>query len=382
MTKHTITVSVVMPCYKVEKYLPKCIESVLASTLSNMEIILVDDGSPDKCGQIIDNYAKKDKRIVPIHKKNGGYGSAVNAGIKKARGEYIGIVETDDWISPDMYEILYNTAKKTNADCVKGNFYHCISREKEIPHLFVNTLPINTSFTLKEHPELLLLAPSIWSAIYKKSFLDKKEISLVEDIRPYEDLPFAFEVYAKAEKIVLVNQYVYFYRCEPNQGSSTVRGDRKLFNVTKQFDTTIKKLYQLGVWDFVKEGVYKHLYNTMTLFVGNANIWLKKSLYNEFHKLCCIFQCDNISYVYFNGMERKKIKYLEQNRFFKYYFFQEKKNKAVLKFLNFIPLLSIRRYKDKKKINIFGIPVLKFQYKPNKIKIYFFGVPLLCFFKD
>ena len=115
-------VSIVMPTYKVEKYFRQCLESVINQTLTDIEIIPVDDGSPDNCGKIMDEYAAKDSRIKPIHQENGGYGKAVNAGIEAATGEYIGIVETDDWIEPDMYEKLYNQAVKLDADVCKCGF--------------------------------------------------------------------------------------------------------------------------------------------------------------------------------------------------------------------------------------------------------------------
>ena len=98
MTKNKPKVSVVVPIYKVEKYLCECVDSILAQTLHDIEVILVDDGSPDKCPEIVDEYAKKDKRVVAVHQKNAGYSTAVNKGIAMAKGEYIGVIESDDWI--------------------------------------------------------------------------------------------------------------------------------------------------------------------------------------------------------------------------------------------------------------------------------------------
>lgn len=97
-------ISVVVPIYGVEKYLKQCVDSILNQTFKNMEVILVDDGSRDRCPQMVDEYAAQDARVVAIHQPNGGYGKAVNAGIARARGKYIGIIESDDWIAPDMYE--------------------------------------------------------------------------------------------------------------------------------------------------------------------------------------------------------------------------------------------------------------------------------------
>lgn len=112
-------VSIIVPIYNVEKYLPKCIESIINQTLTNIEIILVNDGSTDSSGKIADEYAKKDERIIVIHKENRGQGSARNVGIDIAKGEYIGFVDSDDWIDEEMYEKLYTNAKEYNSDvCV------------------------------------------------------------------------------------------------------------------------------------------------------------------------------------------------------------------------------------------------------------------------
>ena len=109
-------ISVILPIYKVEKYLKKCIESILTQTYKNLDIILVDDGSPDKCGEIIEEFRKKDKRIRTIHQNNGGLSAARNNGIKIANGKYIVCIDSDDWIEKDMIEVLYKNIVNTNSD--------------------------------------------------------------------------------------------------------------------------------------------------------------------------------------------------------------------------------------------------------------------------
>lgn len=109
-------ISIIIPVYKVEKYLPRCIESVAAQTYKNIEIILVDDGSPDRCPEICDEYARKDSRLTVIHKENGGLSDARNAGIEAAHGRYIGFVDSDDYIHPDMYKELYTVLMEERAD--------------------------------------------------------------------------------------------------------------------------------------------------------------------------------------------------------------------------------------------------------------------------
>ena len=109
-------ISVIVPIYNVEKYLDRCVDSIINQTYKNLEIILVDDGSPDNCLAICDSWAEKDRRIKVIHKENGGVSSARNSALDIASGDYIGFVDSDDWIEPDMYEILIKNAKKYDAD--------------------------------------------------------------------------------------------------------------------------------------------------------------------------------------------------------------------------------------------------------------------------
>ena len=117
-------ISVIVPIYKVEDYLDRCIESIVGQTYSNLEIILVDDGSPDSCPQLCDEYAKKDSRIKVIHKQNGGVSSARNEGLKFAHGEYIGFVDPDDYVHPSMYEKLIDCIHKNQCQIAVCRFSH------------------------------------------------------------------------------------------------------------------------------------------------------------------------------------------------------------------------------------------------------------------
>ncbi|MDR0741844.1 MAG: glycosyltransferase [Puniceicoccales bacterium] len=163
-------VSIIVPIYGVERYLCQCLDSILAQTLRGIEIILVDDGSPDKCPQIADKYAAKDRRIVAIHQTNGGYGKACNTGLGKATGEYVAIVELDDFIVSDMYKILYAVAKKYNVDVVKSafNIYFDISNRKPKIGRKYSWFSSSDShyekprkvFTITEHPEFFYFHPS------------------------------------------------------------------------------------------------------------------------------------------------------------------------------------------------------------------------------
>ena len=176
-------ISVLIPVYGVEKYLKTALDSVLKQTLADIEIILIDDGSKDNCPQIIDEYALKDSRIVAIHKQNGGYGHSMNVGLSKASGEYIAILEPDDYIDSSMYEDLYKIALKYDSDVVKSCFYDNLesSQETRIKKTeWKDWIPEDRSFTIKENAFFLHYHPSIWSCIYKKSFLEKHNIRFIE----------------------------------------------------------------------------------------------------------------------------------------------------------------------------------------------------------
>ncbi len=218
----TPKVSIIVPIYGVEKYIHQCVDSILAQTLKDIEILLVDDGSKDRCPEIVDEYAKKDKRIVAIHKPNGGYGSAVNKGLEAANGEYIGIVEPDDWIDTTMYEKLYNKAKTDNVDIVKSKFYIYYDIDK-IKHEENKYLDINWYnnkreaprgiFTIDEYADFFYFHPSIWSAIYKASLIKDHNISL-EEIpgAGWTDNLFQVQTMCLAKSITYLDEALYFYR--------------------------------------------------------------------------------------------------------------------------------------------------------------------------
>ena len=166
-------ISVIVPVYKVEKYLEKCIESVLKQTYTNLQIILVDDGSPDNCGKICDEYAKKDSRIEVIHKINGGLSDARNVGINRANGRYIGFVDSDDYIKEDMYEKLINLIKEYDADISICNLYDVIDGKEYVRNKDNGIHEYSRIDILKE----ILLDKNIqsyaWNKLYKKELFDE-----------------------------------------------------------------------------------------------------------------------------------------------------------------------------------------------------------------
>lgn len=162
-------ISVIIPVYKVEKYLPKCLESVMGQTYKNLEIILVDDGSPDNCGKICDKYAAKDNRIRIIHKLNGGLSDARNAGLDIATGEYIGFVDSDDYIALNMYEIMLKNAVKNNADISLCGYYNVYENGVIERNYSLNERKVLDALEgLKEVIYSKKYGIMAWSKLYKK----------------------------------------------------------------------------------------------------------------------------------------------------------------------------------------------------------------------
>ena len=163
-------VSVLVPIFNVEQYLEECLDSIVNQTLEDIEIICINDGSTDSSLKIIKKYAKNDPRFVIIDKKNSGYGDSMNMGLKKATGEYIGIVESDDWIEHDMFEQLYKSASENDAEVVKANFYNLYT-SPEYKHLdgiiekVVNHEEVGRIIDTTTQNTIMWQQPSIWSSI-------------------------------------------------------------------------------------------------------------------------------------------------------------------------------------------------------------------------
>lgn len=228
-------ISIIVPVYKVEKYLRQCIESIINQTLTDIEIILIDEGDLDECRKIIDEYEAKDKRIKTIHEKNGGYGASMNKGFAIASGEYIGIVEADDFVDKNMFLDLYKIAKENNADIVKSDFYNYNTvKNQSIKACNLIKVKTNKILNVKNNPSILRIVPSIWSAIYKREFLKKYNIKFLETKGgSYQDTSFAFKTLSLAEKIVFTPKAYLYYRTDNE--SSSVNNSEKVFPICDEY---------------------------------------------------------------------------------------------------------------------------------------------------
>lgn len=224
-----IKISVIVPVYNVEKYLSQCLDSIIRQSMGNIEIICINDGATDNSKAILEEYAAKDDRILLVNKPNGGYGSACNIGLKLAKGKYISIIEPDDFISTEMYEKMLACAEKYDADIVKTPFYEYFDGDdtKEQSAVKINwseqcNIP-KQSFRLKDCPEFCYFHPSIWSCLFKKSFLDDINASFVEAKGGgWVDNPFQVKAFCLAKKIVFVDEAFYHYRVSNPTSSSNI----------------------------------------------------------------------------------------------------------------------------------------------------------------
>lgn len=207
-------ISVIVPIYNVEPYLRRCIDSIINQTYENLEIILVDDGSPDNCGQICDDYAKKDTRIKVIHKKNGGLSDARNAGMKIATGDYIGFVDSDDWIHENMYEILLYKMIENNTDISECNVKKVfLYKEVDIKkYIDINQQEKITLLSKNDAMDNLVseevVKQTVWNKLYKRQVI---EDIFFEKGKLHEDEYWTYKVINKINKVVYIDIDLYYY---------------------------------------------------------------------------------------------------------------------------------------------------------------------------
>lgn len=201
-------ISVIIPIYRVEQYLCKCVESVLAQTYHNMEVILVDDGSPDGCGKICDEYAERDERVKVIHKPNGGVASARNAGLAAATGEWIGWVDSDDWAEPALFETLLRGALETSAEISVCGHWEEYRGRREVSG-WQERRVLDTEQALGELLENGRMKNLLWDRIFHRTLFDGLQFP---EGRTYEDIAVMHWLFLRAEKVACLPEVLYHYR--------------------------------------------------------------------------------------------------------------------------------------------------------------------------
>lgn len=312
-------VSVIIPIYNVEKYLERCLKSVINQSLKDLEIICVNDGSEDKCIDILNFYQNKDNRIIVINKKNGGSSSARNAGIKRARGEYIYFIDPDDYIESWALEDLIYISQKNNCDVVLSGYKTNPTNE------IINPLYDNKKYTngiemilsnhkVHSHNDLCF----VWRFIFKSKLINDNNIIFKEDVKIGEDFIFNLEVLSKSKGIYVSNKCFYNYTVDNN--NSLMKTPYKSF-----LEDSIVKQYEIKKELSIKLNLYndKNYRRDMSLYYINSFLpMLLKNLYNspEVNKEAGVKRiinynmfresCKNIGFMYKCNNTKEYIAYL------------------------------------------------------------------------
>ncbi len=274
-------VSIIVPAYNVEPYLVECMESITRQTLSDIEIICINDGSTDGTLKILKSYAEKDPRIVLIDKENGGYGIGMNIGLSVSTGEYIGIVEPDDFVPVNMFGDLYEIAKANDLDFVKADFYRFERASNGDMFLTYNHLDrknqyYNQVFDPSHTPEAIRFIMNTWSGIYRKAFLDEYHIRHNETPgASFQDNGFWFQTFAFAKRGMVIDKPYYMNRRDnPN---SSVKNVQKIYCINAEYDHIRDVLMQYPeTWERFKT------YYTLKRF--HNSVATLRRISNEFKK--------------------------------------------------------------------------------------------------
>ncbi|MGN1328893.1 MAG: glycosyltransferase family 2 protein [Eubacterium sp.] len=205
------TISIIVPVYKVEQYLDRCIESIVNQTYKNLEIILVDDGSPDKCPEICDKWAQKDCRIIVIHQENSGVADARNKALDICTGDFVGFVDSDDFVDSDMFEILVKQLEENDADISRCTYKRIHDNSDSIEYIKNNktiSVKSGTEYLVDMFNDNTLNSPC-WNKLYSKKIIGNNRF--LDGYKIGEDNYFNYQVIKNAQKIVLINQSLYNY---------------------------------------------------------------------------------------------------------------------------------------------------------------------------
>ena len=253
-----IELSVVLPVYNVEKYLPRCIETLTAWKASYVEFLFVNDGSTDYSAQVIESYAEKDSRIHLLNKENGGCASARNYGIEHARGRYIGFVDSDDFVDERMFQKLLSRAIMGNYElsyCGYCEYYEDTGDLEPILNDCLGEPYVSGTYRQDKVQKLAInTRVAIWRCIYKKSLLERSHLRFHEDLKRFDDLPFRVECIFSAQSAVCVPEYLYFYRLG-RRGQDVSCTDERLwvhFRIFEYLDDFVEQMRDRRLLDYLQ----------------------------------------------------------------------------------------------------------------------------------
>lgn len=295
--------SIIVPIYNVEKYLDKCILSILNQDYKDFELILVNDGSPDRCEEICNKYLLNDRRVRLINKANGGLSSARNAGLDIAKGEYIGFVDSDDWIEKEMYSTLMEIVEKNGSDIVQCEYYSALydtdtikDNKNVIVRNFTNIEAINNMYG-----DLQVSTTVSWNKIYKRSLFDGIRFPIG---KLHEDEFTTYKLLYRSNKISYINKELYYYRQTPNSIMNLPFSEKRLdiieaFEEKKEFIKLLdnKKLYL----NTIKS------YNDMLINVYYACKRDMKDNTNHLKNIKNIFNKNYFEFIFMGGTKIKHV---------------------------------------------------------------------------
>jgi len=233
-------ISIIVPIYKVEKYIAQCINSIIKQSYENIEIILIDDGSPDNSGLIADGYSKKDNRIKVIHTENRGVSAARNLGIEEARGEYIVFIDSDDYLASDYTEYMLSIIKKTGASfAISKNCFRLPVNEQQIENDKIEIYTPEEAATALLYPGYINIG--CWNKMFNKDFLVKNKIAFLEKYYMGEGLNFIITAAQLSKGVGVGQKRVYYYRNDNPNSATKVLNIPKYFNALAAIDNIENK---------------------------------------------------------------------------------------------------------------------------------------------
>ena len=361
-----IKVSVLTPIYNHNtEYVRQCLESLKNQTMQESEFILIDNGAIQEAKNLITEYEHSDSRFKVIHiKKNNGVGRALNKGLEIARGQYIGIVESDDFIEPDMYDKLYNKITNYNSDvCITG-FYTYNNGTSTPYNLLVNSIFDNINethiFSVFDYPFLFTCHQSMWAKLYKSEFI--KSIKFYEN-GTYVDAQFMTEVFCRTRNIIGLKEHLYHYRIDnQNASNSNAKKDASLMNIIDDWEDCKKIIYKYNLYDQLKEEMYYQASKAGYRFYKNIDMKYKKQFFNKWKHFTKELKNDkNFSFKYFNPEQKRFIECVLNNNYKATLNLNNTNDKLLEK------IFSVKNHPDKKHkvVQILGIKIkLKRKIKP------------------
>lgn len=296
-SKGQIELSIIVPIYNVEKYLPQCLNSLIEQDFSSLEIILVNDGSTDSSGEICEYYSKLDNRILTIHQSNQGLSAARNKGLSIATGKYVGFVDGDDYIDKNMYKIMYSYIKRYNVDIVTCNFYHLYDSGKIIKDKtdMSNKIYSGTKNVVIEMLNDKVIRNFVWSKLYKREIFYKIRF---EENKIYEDILISLPIVEQVNNILYIQNPLYYYRHRDNSISkikSISRIESAINNSYLRYKQINKKIKDLKIYNINSmlnriccEYFENQDYLENNIFFEKFSIIIKEILQEYFNNYSCI----------------------------------------------------------------------------------------------